>query len=268
MAAADSIWWEKTVEYAFVAQAAAEKLFSEAAALAGIPERHGADATFKADSRFVLIEFKKSRADFSSELKKFKEEPEAMYGQAARSMLASFSPCHFLVYMEVRSSRGDGAEQKIQTRQVVAVEYFLPESDVIRPSTNLLRLASDKPAATPISFSRSKPAVDRLVIDPLGDDLAIAEGILEQGRQRVGLSKKDFERYLVKFNQYRKEHSATLDGDGDGKGDGDGDGSGGGAGGGLRKVLAIGPDGQLLAALPVSMFKPTPQPQPSQTFKP
>ena len=57
-------WWEKTIEYAFVIEAFKASMCDFASPLAGKHERLAADAVFSKASTFVLIEFKKSKADY------------------------------------------------------------------------------------------------------------------------------------------------------------------------------------------------------------
>jgi len=62
------IWWEKTVEYAFVLETASKLDF--AAPLSGVHERAG-DGIFASDSKLVLIEFKRDETQLNSERDKF-----------------------------------------------------------------------------------------------------------------------------------------------------------------------------------------------------
>lgn len=91
------MWWEKTVEYAFV-QAfmpdfsdgrADEKRYL--APLDGDHEKAG-DAIMAINTRLVLIEFKRSLGEVNSELEKFPNFP------AARRALEGSDRHHFLVY--------------------------------------------------------------------------------------------------------------------------------------------------------------------------
>lgn len=88
-----STWWEKSVEYAFIMEGARKNVFKLAAPLAGHAERAG-DGVFSASSRIVLIEFKRSAAEFVDERVKYSD-----WG-AAREDLAAHSACHFFVYGE------------------------------------------------------------------------------------------------------------------------------------------------------------------------
>ncbi|WP_175701373.1 hypothetical protein [Burkholderia ambifaria] len=62
------IWWEKTVEYAFILETAGKLDF--AAPLSGVHERAG-DGIFASDSKLVLIEFKRDETQLNSERDKF-----------------------------------------------------------------------------------------------------------------------------------------------------------------------------------------------------
>jgi len=61
------IWWEKTVEYAFVVAASQEGKFDFAAPFAGRHERLAADAMFAKASKFVLVEFKRNKDEIPTE---------------------------------------------------------------------------------------------------------------------------------------------------------------------------------------------------------
>jgi hypothetical protein len=60
------IWWEKTVEYKFVLDAACNSKLSFAAPLSGVQERAG-DGVFAADSKIILVEFKRSFNELDTE---------------------------------------------------------------------------------------------------------------------------------------------------------------------------------------------------------
>ena len=59
------MYWEKTVEYSFVLAAASR--FDLVAPLSGKHERLAADTVFGADSRLVLIEFKRDESEIPTE---------------------------------------------------------------------------------------------------------------------------------------------------------------------------------------------------------
>ncbi|MBE4194917.1 hypothetical protein HJ093_16825 [Vibrio parahaemolyticus] len=61
-------WWEKTVEYRFVADTYSKKMFNLLAPLDGDVERIG-DAVAAKDSKYYIIEFKKSLSELSGEYK-------------------------------------------------------------------------------------------------------------------------------------------------------------------------------------------------------
>jgi hypothetical protein len=89
-------WWEKTVEYTFVLQAAQSKIFNLFMPLDGNVESIG-DTVVCNDSEFYIIEFKKSLTDLSAEYSKYKNG-EAGYLLAAKEMeKIDASHAHFLV---------------------------------------------------------------------------------------------------------------------------------------------------------------------------
>lgn len=83
------IWWEKTVEYYFVA-----KYLSNTAAIAPLDGNHekAGDNIFTQGNKWVLIEFKRSKADLESEKTKF------INYQQAQSALSAIDGHHFLIY--------------------------------------------------------------------------------------------------------------------------------------------------------------------------
>jgi len=83
------IWWEKTVEYAFILRA--RKQLDFAAPIAGRHEA-GGDGIFASDSKLLLIEFKRDRSALSSERTKF-----ADFDSASASM-RNQDAHHFIVY--------------------------------------------------------------------------------------------------------------------------------------------------------------------------
>ncbi|CNE47401.1 hypothetical protein [Yersinia bercovieri] len=87
--AGSMIWWEKTVEYYFVA-----KYLSKTAAIAPLDGNHekAGDNIFAQGNKWVLIEFKRSKADLDSEKEKF-----INYDQA-KNTLSAFDSHHFLIY--------------------------------------------------------------------------------------------------------------------------------------------------------------------------
>lgn len=85
------IWWEKTVEYKFVMQAAQECQLDLAMPLSGVQERFS-DGVFGKNSNVVLIEFKRSVNELDSEKDKF-----ICYCEAHKKLVGSDGH-HFLVY--------------------------------------------------------------------------------------------------------------------------------------------------------------------------
>ncbi|HEN3479470.1 TPA: hypothetical protein U5D84_001115 [Yersinia enterocolitica] len=83
------IWWEKTVEYYFVA-----KYLSKTAAIAPLAGNHekAGDNIFTQGNKWVLIEFKRSKADLESEKIKF------INYEQAKSALSGNDDHHFLIY--------------------------------------------------------------------------------------------------------------------------------------------------------------------------
>lgn len=65
------VWWEKTVEYAFVVQAAKTDQIDFAAPLSGKHETTAADAIFSVSSKVVLIEFKRDKSCIPTEMSMF-----------------------------------------------------------------------------------------------------------------------------------------------------------------------------------------------------
>lgn len=64
-------WFEKTVEYKFIADAIRKYAFSFAFPLDGDAERIG-DTVFFKNSTFIIVEFKKALEDLSAEYRKYK----------------------------------------------------------------------------------------------------------------------------------------------------------------------------------------------------
>lgn len=83
-------WWEKTVEYLFVAEVVRSgRLFI--APLDGMEERAG-DAIFSADNRWLLIEFKRDLNSINDERRKFDRFADA------KAALSSHSVHHHLIF--------------------------------------------------------------------------------------------------------------------------------------------------------------------------
>ncbi|WP_236171745.1 MULTISPECIES: hypothetical protein [Pseudomonas] len=85
------MWWEKTVEYMFVAELVASDRCDFAAPLSGLHERTAGDAIFAQSELFVLVEFKRRLSDAHTEDTLFENY------QAALSELKGYQH-HFIVY--------------------------------------------------------------------------------------------------------------------------------------------------------------------------
>ncbi|WP_374005786.1 hypothetical protein [Delftia lacustris] len=68
---AEIVWWEKSVEYTFIAEMVWRDMFTWAAPLAGNPETALGDAITDWDGRLLLIEFKRDSESLTSEYKKY-----------------------------------------------------------------------------------------------------------------------------------------------------------------------------------------------------
>lgn len=68
------LWWEKTVEYAFLEQFLAESNLTKITPLAGPIERDLGDAVLNDADFWGVVEFKRCKADSSSEIDKFDKE--------------------------------------------------------------------------------------------------------------------------------------------------------------------------------------------------
>lgn len=107
------VWWEKTVEYRFVAEVAARGLCDFAAPLAGRHERKAGDAIFGEDCRLVLVEFKRELSQVPTEKALF-----ANYGEA-KEALSEYTH-HFIVFAEL------GGSEHLQL-ELWAQRYFVPK---------------------------------------------------------------------------------------------------------------------------------------------
>jgi hypothetical protein len=94
------MWWEKTVEYRFVLEADRERGLSFAAPLSGVEERASGDGIFSADSKLILVEFKRSARELDSDICKFSDY------EGAEDALAAIDGHHFLVYGAIGKSEG------------------------------------------------------------------------------------------------------------------------------------------------------------------
>jgi len=113
------IWWEKTVEYKFVLDAAKESGLDFAAPLSGIQEMAG-DGIFSADAKLILVEFKRDFNSLKSEVDKF-----TCYDKAAKKLKGRDNH-HFLVYGYVEKK-----ELKLQARNYFAVKKIHPPLSIL-----------------------------------------------------------------------------------------------------------------------------------------
>lgn len=135
------IWYEKTVEYLFVAQAMKDNEDCFLAPLSGKTEGQG-DLQFLSDTKYGLVEFKKT-LDITSEYKKFNGN-QAGYDRAKKDPTISKhteNPFHWLVAAEsvteitistdVRSIKEEKIEDIGKTKPIlllVAAPYFYIEN--------------------------------------------------------------------------------------------------------------------------------------------
>jgi hypothetical protein len=91
----DKIWWEKTVEYKFVALLLSKKKLDLALPFSGKQENAG-DAIFSEKSKIILVEFKKRKSNIVSEEEKYGDKFED-----AKKELSPSDEHHFLVYGEM-----------------------------------------------------------------------------------------------------------------------------------------------------------------------
>ncbi|MDO6766180.1 hypothetical protein [Agarivorans sp. 1_MG-2023] len=114
-----AIWWEKTVEYKFVLDAAKESGLDFAAPLSGIQEMAG-DGIFSADAKLILVEFKRDMNSLKSEVDKF-----TCYGKAAKKLKGRDNH-HFLVYGYVEKK-----ELKLQAKNYFAIKKTHPPLSIL-----------------------------------------------------------------------------------------------------------------------------------------
>jgi len=99
-------WWEKSVEYTFIAEMVKHKMFVWAAPLGGNAESALGDLLLNYNGRMRLIEFKRDADSLKSEYKKYSLEEEAeKQEEAYRSAERDLDKCsgkaaHGLVYGE------------------------------------------------------------------------------------------------------------------------------------------------------------------------
>lgn len=106
-----SKYWEKTVEYAFVIDAAKNDRITLALPLSGTVERMAGDAIFGNEARLVLVEFKREKAQVDSELDIFTDYTGAKHALGMRDNH------HFLVYPIDSKQAGS-------TPSLIAETYF------------------------------------------------------------------------------------------------------------------------------------------------
>lgn len=85
------VWFEKTVEYAYVARLVLSRKMGFAAPLAGVHERYAGDAVFGVAEKFILIEFKRTREFLPSEISLFLDY------EKAKKDLSSYTH-HYFIY--------------------------------------------------------------------------------------------------------------------------------------------------------------------------
>ncbi|MGZ9666303.1 hypothetical protein ACXX9E_09415 [Pseudomonas sp. GNP014] len=180
------MWWEKTVEYAFVQRfmplSSTKEYFL--APLDGDHEKAG-DAIFGQQSTFVLIEFKRAHNDLKSEIDKFFD-----YDSAKRESLEKDSH-HLLVY-GVAGKKKTNLDLQAQTyfsAVEVDLKKFAGQGITLSAFKNYLRL---------FLYHKNKDGngglaarLKDLPTDPGGLDYMIVTGIVS-GRPRVVMSLKDF----------------------------------------------------------------------------
>ncbi|MBO0236456.1 hypothetical protein [Vibrio parahaemolyticus] len=98
-------WWKKTVEYRFVADTYSKKMFNLLAPLDGDVERIG-DAVAAKDSKYYIIEFKKSLSELSGEYKKYPGGKGGYLEAAATMAFDPSSKSHFMIGGVVTEANG------------------------------------------------------------------------------------------------------------------------------------------------------------------
>ncbi len=89
-------WWEKTVEYSFVVQAANKNIFNLLLPLDGDVESIG-DAVLGKDSEFFVIEFKKDLSDLSGEYSKYLNGKSGFLAASEEMIKNPSSRAHFII---------------------------------------------------------------------------------------------------------------------------------------------------------------------------
>ncbi|GGH50521.1 hypothetical protein GCM10010975_03500 [Comamonas phosphati] len=110
------LWWEKTVEYFFVQKYVDIKMF--VAPLDGKHEQAG-DAIFSNESKWVLIEFKRSKENIAEELSKLTNFAEA------KSALEPEGAHHLIIYGESQNNEFYLNCQQYFSELSIPIEYAL-----------------------------------------------------------------------------------------------------------------------------------------------
>lgn len=180
------MWWEKTVEYAFVQRfmplSSTKEYFL--APLDGDHEKAG-DAIFGQQSTLVLIEFKRAHKDLKSEIDKFFDYDHA------KSELLEIDNHHLLVY-------GVVGKKKINL-DLRALTYFsAAEVDLEKFADQGVALEAFKDYLKLFLYHKNKDGdggvaanLEDLPTDPDGLDYMVVTGIVS-GRARFVMSLKDF----------------------------------------------------------------------------
>ncbi|HDO1320900.1 hypothetical protein NRL00_01860 [Aeromonas dhakensis] len=97
-------WWEKTVEYTFVLEAAQKGIFNLFMPLDGDVESIG-DTVVCTNSKYFILEFKKTLSDLSGEYKKY-EGGKAGFSKAANELkdMPAYQ-AHFLIGGKIGTKR-------------------------------------------------------------------------------------------------------------------------------------------------------------------
>lgn len=119
LANARLIWWEKSVEWQFIALAVKDQPLALVAALDDKPEQALGDAIFGEGSKFALIEFKKDRNALSSERKKYADKDakaeviDAAYNVAMKALAQEpAAAAHVLIYGKLLPHLHDTLQSK------------------------------------------------------------------------------------------------------------------------------------------------------------